>query len=971
VRLRLERFEDRVVPSSSIIESFEPGALANYTAALRNDQGYSLTHSILPIAAHDNSNGLVMQDDYGWVVRNDSGSQVHPGDTVSVWVQMADVADGRAYLGFDARNTGLVHSPVSQSGALSVVMAANTNQLRIESHSGPNGIGSFTQVAAVSQTYQANQWYRLEATWGTDGTVTANLYDSDGTTLLNTISHVVTAPFPDGAGIAFRAFGHDKYFDTVVLDTGSTDTPAQRVAIGPGLDPDWTPGDPPLPVGNGPSGGPAPVPWAYTSKPGTGIEIQLNLFNQLQQIAIVGDRVGLVATNNSFNNGTAQVGWAEPLETPMLAQYVFRQRPGESTQLIGASSLKHSLYSGLADLQHLEPGDNDTYPTFRNADQSLYTWGSEFDPVSGTLHSAVERGHLDADGMLVLEDRTFNDRIQYLLQVNVSDLDPAQNPAGTHWYLMGNEFIDGEEDVSQASRWVEITPVRNATTGNFTFLYPQGSAGQLDFRTIPGLVEPGPAVTRSTPIGNDHLPGEQISSATVTFTESIDTSTFTTARVNLSGPNGPIPITGIDSVSGTDDTVFRISFPPQMTTGHYTLVVGPNIADLAGRSMDQDGDGVGGDVDDVYTATFGIQGLQVTSATINSPLPGHVASLRVTFNEPIDPLSFSTDQISGFVGPDGSHTPLAVVPADGTSTRFDVQFAALTVAGGYSLVVGPNVNDVYGNAMDQDGDLTPGEPTDVYTANFSVQSPHVLGYAPSGAVSQPVDHVRVTFDLPIDDNTFTPAQVTVTGPGGAVTVNNVVEVAGSDHTQFDVTFAPLPAGSYTLTLANTIVDLYGNPVVDIPIPTELVSNGGFETGDFSGWTRSGDTGATDVRSGSPDGRIIRSGMHAAELGTIWGPGYLTWTLATTAGVGYTLDFWLSHPSTSTGTEWLVQVGDNTLADVHDAPNFLYEEFRYGFTATSSSTQLQFGFVEPLASFYLDDVSVQSTASGLTDQFTVS
>src|SRR5262249_1324184 len=162
--------------------------------------------------------------------------QVHQGDTVSAWVKLADAADGRAYLGFDAQNSNDGPSgtltPLSAGGTLAVVMAPNTGQLLLQKESGGNAVASFTNVAPVNQTYQANHWYRLEATWGANGAFAGRLYDSDGVTVLNTVSGTTTAPFPNGGGIAFRGFGHDKYFDTVVLDTGSTDTPAQRADAG-------------------------------------------------------------------------------------------------------------------------------------------------------------------------------------------------------------------------------------------------------------------------------------------------------------------------------------------------------------------------------------------------------------------------------------------------------------------------------------------------------------------------------------------------------------------------------------------------------------------------------------------------------------------------------------------------------------------------------------------------------------------
>jgi hypothetical protein len=203
--------------------------------------------------------------------------------------------------------------------------------------------------------------------------------------------------------------------------------------------------------------------------------------------------VGLAAANVSLNTGTVQVGWGEPLETPLLAQYIFRQLPGQPTQLIGASSVKHFFSTVSADFQHLNPNETDPYGSSLNTQQSQYSYGSEIDPVTGTLHSQVGRGHLSNDNMVVLDNRTFTDRIQYLLQVNVADLDPAQNPAGTRWFLMGNLFVDGEQDVSQASRWLEIVPHFNGTT--FSFTYPNGSGGQLDFRTIPGLSQPNGGAT--------------------------------------------------------------------------------------------------------------------------------------------------------------------------------------------------------------------------------------------------------------------------------------------------------------------------------------------------------------------------------------------------------------------------------------------------------------------------------------------
>src|SRR5439155_21217826 len=125
-------------------------------------------------AAHDGTYGLDMRSNADWIYRNDAGAQLKAGDTASVWVKFAAYANGRAYFGFGA----------SSSGTLSLVAAPNTGQLILQSNVGYG----FTDLASVGMTYAANHWYRLEVAWGKSGTIVGKLFDSNGTTLLKSVT---------------------------------------------------------------------------------------------------------------------------------------------------------------------------------------------------------------------------------------------------------------------------------------------------------------------------------------------------------------------------------------------------------------------------------------------------------------------------------------------------------------------------------------------------------------------------------------------------------------------------------------------------------------------------------------------------------------------------------------------------------------------------------------------------------------
>jgi PEP-CTERM motif len=130
----------------------------------------------------------------------------------------------------------------------------------------------------------------------------------------------------------------------------------------------------------------------------------------------------------------------------------------------------------------------------------------------------------------------------------------------------------------------------------------------------------------------------------------------------------------------------------------------------------------------------------------------------------------------------------------------------------------------------------------------------------------------------------------------------------------------------------------------------IVTNGGFETGDFTGWTLSGNTDFVGVTTG-----IAHTGDYAAYFGSDGSLGFLSQNLATTAGTTYELNFFLASDG-QTPSDFQVTFGGATF-DQTDLPMFSYVSQSLTVTATGSSTLLQFGFRDDNGFLNLDDVSV--------------
>jgi hypothetical protein len=138
---------------------------------------------------------------------------------------------------------------------------------------------------------------------------------------------------------------------------------------------------------------------------------------------------------------------------------------------------------------------------------------------------------------------------------------------------------------------------------------------------------------------------------------------------------------------------------------------------------------------------------------------------------------------------------------------------------------------------------------------------------------------------------------------------------------------------------------------------DLVYNGGFETGDFTGWILSGNPIPGDVDTLNP-----HSGLYAADLTALGSPSFMEQFLATTPGVTYDLTYFLdvSKPAGGGVIEFLTQTNGITLFDQTNLPPQPYTRYSFPFVATGASTDLKFGFRYDAGSFFLDDISVTTT-----------
>ncbi len=238
-----------------------------------------------------------------------------------------------------------------------------------------------------------------------------------------------------------------------------------------------------------------------------------------------------------------------------------------------------------------------------------------------------------------------------------------------------------------------------------------------------------------------------------------------------------------------------------------TILVEDLMQELFGRAMDR-----GGGLTDTKPPWI-MTHIPVRAST------GGADYVELIFSESVNPTTFTPDDV---VMTDPLGRPVAPLSIRALSGRLvQVDFPTQTVAGLYHVWVGPNIEDRAGHRMNQERNGTPGAEGDGrYDATFivgggsgrgddaEVAPLYIQWHVPFGTVDQEpgLDHVGVSFSKPIFRDTFSPTDVSLTGPNGApIPVLSVDRLSSTRYrVNFDRQHGP---GTYTVVVGPNILGL--------------------------------------------------------------------------------------------------------------------------------------------------------------------
>ena len=137
----------------------------------------------------------------------------------------------------------------------------------------------------------------------------------------------------------------------------------------------------------------------------------------------------------------------------------------------------------------------------------------------------------------------------------------------------------------------------------------------------------------------------------------------------------------------------------------------------------------------------------------------------------------------------------------------------------------------------------------------------------------------------------------------------------------------------------------------------LVTNGGFETRDFTGWTGTGDTTFNGVQCPGSDPSVYE-GNCSAFFGSFQSAGIEQVINVGSAGLLWDLSF-AFQPDGGNPSSFAVLFGGQTLLSLTNPPADGYTLYHFSGVTTAANMTLAFNFLDQAGFLFLDAVSVSA------------
>ena len=260
------------------------------------------------------------------------------------------------------------------------------------------------------------------------------------------------------------------------------------------------------------------------------------------------------------------------------------------------------------------------------------------------------------------------------------------------------------------------------------------------------------------------------------------------------------------------------------------------------------------------------------------------------------------------------------------------------------------------------------------------------GFTATGPVAGPFSPSTGSFQLTNTGNTsltwsLINTSAWLTASGGGTLATNATNTA---TVNLGSAAASLASGTYSANVWFTNQSKGGaiSRLITLLVSQPLVQNGGFETGNFTGWILTNDN-YSFVDDGSYSYISPHSGTYFAALGAEESPGFISQGLQTVANQSYLLSLWFNSPNvyqltsgaltSNTPNEFSVSWNGNTLFNQTNIPPISgsgWTNLQFIVTATSSNSLLQFSEMDDPWYLGLDDVSVTPIPAAIFQTTTV-